>query len=148
MEKLFGIPIAPLTTALIIILGIAGAVGLVVVLRNRVFFVMAARNIPRRRTQTVLIVLGLMLATLLFSAAFATGDTITHSIRVLALNSLGEVDIIISSQAEGAAGQFNYFDESFFSEVREELDRQAKGHQLRADPLAGLPDEHAPSAVR
>jgi putative ABC transport system permease protein len=49
-----------------------------VFIRNRVMFKQGLRNIARRRLQTGLIVAGLMLATLIISAAFTTGDTLDY----------------------------------------------------------------------
>ena len=89
METLFGIPIGTLTAALTVVFLVAAAITGWFVLRNPVVLKMAVRNIPRRRAQTVLIVVGLMLATLLFSASFATGDTLSHSVRVLVVKQLG-----------------------------------------------------------
>ena len=43
-------------------------------------FKLGVRNIPRRRAQTTLIVLGLMLSTVIISAAFTTGDTVDRSV--------------------------------------------------------------------
>ncbi|MGH9200559.1 MAG: ABC transporter permease, partial [Vicinamibacterales bacterium] len=63
-----------------------------VAIRNRIFFQMGLRNIPRRTAQTVLIVVGLMLSTLIISAAFATGDTVDHSISKQAFTLGGHVD--------------------------------------------------------
>ena len=70
----------------------------IVAVRNRVIFKMALRNAPRRRSQVTLIILGLMLATLLFSATFTTGDTLAHSIPVQALGEIGEIDLIIKTE--------------------------------------------------
>ena len=72
MEKLFGIPIDQLTVILLAVFGLGVAVMVLVALRNRVAFKLGVRNISRRRSQTALIVLGLMLATVLFSAAFSS----------------------------------------------------------------------------
>ena len=58
MEKLFGMPIESVMIGLLIIFGLVVAVVAIVALRNHVFFRAAARNIPRRRTQSVLIVVG------------------------------------------------------------------------------------------
>jgi putative ABC transport system permease protein len=100
-------------------------------LRNRVSFRMAARNLPRRSTQTVLVVLGLMLATMLFSASFTTGDTLTNSLRVESLKNLGQVDVQIQAKGSGASGpqQFGpttserakYFDAGDADDVRDRL---------------------------
>jgi len=74
---------------------ILGFVALIAV-RNPVMFKMGLRNIPRRKAQTSLIVVGLMLSTLIMSAAFGTGDTLTSSVTAEVYNVLGEADEIIS----------------------------------------------------
>ena len=55
-------------------------------------FLIGVRNIPRRVAQTVLIIIGLMLSTLIISAAFTTGDTVDHSITKMVYDSYGHVD--------------------------------------------------------
>lgn len=98
MEEFFGI-IAMDDLAIILLI----AVGLILLTlfaigwRNRVMMRLGLRNIPRRRAQTVLIVFGLMLSTLIVSAAFGTGDTMTYSTRAWVLDQLGEVDEFINS---------------------------------------------------
>ena len=68
-------------------------------------FKLGLRNVPRRRAQTILIVTGLMLSTLITSAALGTGDTIDHSITAATYDVLGHVDeIVVYSQ--GPDGQF------------------------------------------
>lgn len=121
MDSLFGIPVGPLTTVLVVLLLAAFAVLLVLALRNRVMVRMAVRNIPRRRAQSVLIVVGLMLATLLFSASFATGDTLAESIRTQALTEIGLVDERVFSQDVNESGRSVWFDRQVVDEVREAL---------------------------
>jgi len=98
MEKLFGIPLD--TLMLVFLAAFAAVVGVLglMALRSPVIFKIGVRNIPRRRSRTVLIVLGLMLGTLIIAAAFATGDTMTHTVRSTVLDSLGTVDEVISTQ--------------------------------------------------
>ena len=72
--------------------------------RDRTSFRMAIRNIPRRKTQTTLIVVGLMLATVLFSAAFTTGDTLTESLRAQALENIGRVDVVVKAEQPESDG--------------------------------------------
>ena len=80
MNEFFGLSMTYIMIALLIVLGIAlSTVGWVVV-RNRVLFMIGVRNIPRRRAQTILIVIGLMLSTLIISTAFSIGDTIDYSV--------------------------------------------------------------------
>ena len=82
METVFGVSmdaimVVVLTLAIIVLLVVA-----FLAWRNPIILRLALRNIPRRRAQTVLIVLGLMLATLLITAAFGTGDTMGYTLRV------------------------------------------------------------------
>ena len=117
-----------------ILLAVFGAAALILglsALRNRVSFRMAARNLPRRSTQTILVVLGLMLATMLFSASFTTGDTLTNSLRLQSLENLGQVDVQVQADGAGASGQqqfgdtsserAGYFDAKVADEVRDRL---------------------------
>ncbi len=110
MEKLFGVPVGQLMVYLLALFGVGFAIMAYQSLRNPVVFKLGVRNIPRRRAQTVLVVLGLMLGTLLFSASFATGDTLTHSIRVNFIRALGQVDEIVQSEQQSASGRLAYFD--------------------------------------
>jgi putative ABC transport system permease protein len=92
MDALFGIPMNTIMIVLLAALAVSLTTVAYVALRNRIFFLMGLRNIPRRTAQTVLIVVGLMLSTLIISAAFATGDTVDHSISKQAYTLLGHID--------------------------------------------------------
>lgn len=95
MENIFGIPMTSIMNVLLVIFGLCLLVGAWILLRNRVIFRMGVRNIPRRPAQTVLIIVGLMLSTLIIAAALTTGDTLNHSIRADVYNYLGHTDQII-----------------------------------------------------
>ena len=145
MDKLFGVPTEQLMWVLLAVFGAAALILGLSALRNRVSFRMAARNLPRRRTQTILVVLGLMLATMLFSASFTTGDTLTNSLRVQALENLGQVDVQVQAKGSNASGQqqfgptsserANYFDAKVAGDVRDRLSDE--------DRVAGV----APAAI-
>ena len=49
---------------------------------------MAFRNALRRLGQSLLILMGLMLATAIISSAFTIGDSVTYSIKNIATESL------------------------------------------------------------
>lgn len=66
-----------------------------VALRRRVVFKLGVRNIPRRRAQSTLIIIGLMLSTLIIGAALGTGDTVDHSMRSEVYNSYGQIDELV-----------------------------------------------------
>jgi putative ABC transport system permease protein len=142
MEKLFGIPIEQLMVALLIVFGIGVVVMIIVAMRNRVIFKLALRNAPRRRAQSALIVMGLMLATLLISASLGTGDTLSHSIRVQALKEIGEVDIVVQTEAQEASGQPVYYDQAYFEMVRGGLSSISE-----VESVAPLAAEVAPVVV-
>src|SRR6266550_9209671 len=105
MTHLFGIPIDRLTTILLVATLII--IGLVVLLAisNVLFFKIGIRNIPRRRTQMLLIIFALMLSTTLLSSVLATGDVITAAVQTVAVYNLGNVDETI----EGGHGALGYF---------------------------------------
>jgi len=121
VEKLFGLPVGQLMVGLLIVFGLGVLVMAYQALRNPVVFKMGVRNIPRRRAQTVLVVLGLMLATVLFSASLATGDTLTHSIRVNFIRAMGQVDEVVLPEQLNAAGHRPYFDAAELTKVQAAL---------------------------
>src|SRR5687767_2265735 len=101
MTNLFGVSMDLIMYVLVVLMCVAVSTTLVVFLRNRVLFRLGIRNIPRRRAQTTLIVLGLMLSTLIISAAFTTGDTVQRSITGEVYSLLGSVDEVILVRGVG-----------------------------------------------
>lgn len=131
MEKLFGVEMAVIAGYLsaILILVIAGLA--LMAWRRPVFFKLGLRPIPRRRAQSILIILGLMLATLIITAAFVTGDTLSHTIRTLAIEGMGEMDEVVriggGTQTFGAESTIS----SYFK-----MDRyESLAAQMAGDPL-------------
>ncbi|HXY86112.1 MAG TPA: FtsX-like permease family protein [Gaiellaceae bacterium] len=107
MTKLFGIPVGALAAAMAVLLALAVVAIAVLAARNRIFFRLGVRNVGRRRGRAALIVAGLMLATVLITASFATGDTMSQSIRASALAALGRADEVVGAKgivSELAAG--------------------------------------------
>ncbi|MSQ36541.1 MAG: FtsX-like permease family protein [Dehalococcoidia bacterium] len=103
MTELFGIPLTSIMIGLLILLAAALAVIGVIAARHPLLVRMGLRNLVRRPAQTVLIVVGLMLATLIMSAAFATGDTVGYSVTNSVYRSLAEIDFILGFKTEGTA---------------------------------------------
>jgi putative ABC transport system permease protein len=68
---------------------------------NPIVFKMALRNPPRRKAQSILIIFGLMLATLIVSSALTTGDTLDHTITKITYDTLGPIDQTIAFVGEG-----------------------------------------------
>jgi putative ABC transport system permease protein len=137
MTELLGILTEQLTLVLSGVFAAGALILAFLAARDRTSFRMAVRNVPRRPTQTALILLGLMLATLLFSAAFTTGDTLTNSLRTQALENIGRVDVVVKAkQPESSGGvafgpgageppapeaRERYFDESLGGKIRDHL---------------------------
>ena len=86
--------------ALVALLGVALLTGGYIALTNRTMFRMGLRNLPRRGFQTVLVVAGLSLSTLITTAAFVTGDTIDHSLTADVYKIHGRQDIDITWNGE------------------------------------------------
>ena len=124
MEELFGVPMDSIMYGLLAVFLPALAVVAVMGWRNRVMLKLGLRNIPRRRAQTVLIIVGIMISTLIMAAAFGTGDTITFSIRKASVDALGTIDEIILSARAGSGDQLGtatYLPMERFDRLREEL---------------------------
>ncbi|HEY7032913.1 MAG TPA: FtsX-like permease family protein, partial [Thermomicrobiales bacterium] len=99
MDKIFGIPVSELMVGLLIALGCCLLTVAWVAWRRPVIFKLGVRNIPRRRAQTTLIVVGLMLSTLIISAALGTGDTLDYSLTKDVYENYGNVDtLVVQSQ--------------------------------------------------
>jgi putative ABC transport system permease protein len=123
MKELFGIPMSTFATILVVLLVICLLIVVYIALRKPIVFKMGLRGIPRRPAQTVLIVIGLMLSTLIVASALGVGDTLDSSVRTFAYDQLGEIDQIIVTSDRGEADTFtgNYFPESKFGEVQAKL---------------------------
>ena len=81
MHSLFGIPVGSLALVLTVLIGIGLGVVAAFAVRNRIFLRLGLRNVGRRRSRGALIVVGLMLGTAIITAALATGDTMSQTIR-------------------------------------------------------------------
>lgn len=98
MEELFGLPTIQLMWIVVAIAGVAAAVVAFIFLKRPILVRMGLRNLPRRRAQTVLVTMGLTLATIIVTIAFSTGDSLAVSIRNLALDSLERIDHFITAE--------------------------------------------------
>jgi len=121
MTHLFGIPIDRLTTILLVAtLIIIGLVALLAI-SNVLFFKIGIRNIPRRRTQMLLIIFALMLSTTLLSSVLATGDVINTAVQTVAVYNLGSVDETI----EGGHGALGTFPDGVYYQVKDLANQDA-----------------------
>ncbi|MBN1265640.1 MAG: FtsX-like permease family protein [Anaerolineales bacterium] len=106
-----------LTTALVLVLLVLAWLAL----RSRVMFKLGLRPIMRRRTQSSLIILGLMLGTLIITAAFVTGDTLSHTIRSLIIEELGPIDEMVHVRTDNSMLRSSYFNLSRYETIAEQL---------------------------
>ena len=118
MEKLFGVEMNVLAGFLfggtvVVLLSI-----FLLALLNKVLLKLALRNIPRRKAQSILIVVGLMLSTTIIMSALAIGDSVSSSIRFAVLDAVGETDVRLVSPVASRFGD-DYLDASLVDRVRE-----------------------------
>ena len=140
METIFGISldtylIALATMAIVIVLIMA-----VIAVRQPLLVKLGARNFTRRKSQTVLIIIGLMLSTLIVSSALVTGDTVGQSITNRIYQSLGTIDVIVDPDQEQAAGV------EFIDESDSESLRQALAQDQRVDGFSAILQIDIPAA--
>ncbi|MDP9367240.1 MAG: FtsX-like permease family protein [Chloroflexota bacterium] len=103
MNEVFGVSMTSIMLVLLALLAVCLLSVAWVAWRRPVVFKLGVRNIPRRRAQTTLIVVGLMLSTLIIAAALSVGDTIDHSTTSHIYRQLGHVDeVVVSSQNRDA----------------------------------------------
>ena len=141
MDSLFGVSLTSIMISLLVLMAAAFAVIGWIAWRNPLLVRMGLRNVARRKAQTTLIAVGLMLSTLIVSAAFATGDTVGYSITNEIYAQLEEVDFVIAPDTEtlaGPAGEKTLSDD-FLSSLRAEL----AGDEA-FDGIAGLVVETLP----
>src|SRR5579871_2500384 len=105
MKSLFGAPMDDIMRWLLGIFLVVTALLVVLALRNRLLLKLGLRNLPRRRAQTLLIIVGLMLSTVIITSAFGTGDTVSYSIRSATVDNLGYIDETVQNVASAGATQ-------------------------------------------
>jgi putative ABC transport system permease protein len=135
VTSLFGVSLTLIMWVLVGILLVGLASVAFIWLRNPVMFKIGVRNIPRRRAQTTLIIIGLMLSTVIISAAFATGDTVDRSITSQVYDIYGSYDHVIRLRDASDEG----FDEEFAEGVTREQSFAAAEVEVLMDRIARLP---------
>jgi putative ABC transport system permease protein len=95
MNTLFGLSMTTIMVVLLVFFAIGLAVVGTIFITNRVMFWMGLRNAARRRAQAALVVVGLMLGTLIITAAFVTGDSLDYSITNVTYDNLQRTDLAL-----------------------------------------------------
>jgi putative ABC transport system permease protein len=108
METIFGIPTDNLLFALLILAGIILIITSVAAIRYPLAFRLGLRNLPRRKSQTSLIVVGLALSTLIITSALGIGDTVDYSVKSGVYENLGSIDEQIGTTKIESSGGFSF----------------------------------------
>ena len=140
MDSLFGIPLTSILVALLAALGVIFGILGVIAWRQPLLVRMGLRNIGRRKSQTALIVIGLMLSTLIISAAFATGDTVGFSITNQFFEDFEEADFVVGFDDDLIVDR----DDRFLTAEFLEVTRQAFADDPLIDGVTGLIVETLP----
>ncbi|MYH62602.1 MAG: ABC transporter permease, partial [Caldilineaceae bacterium SB0675_bin_29] len=81
---------------LAVALGLILAGAALISLRNPIIGKLGVRNIPRRPTQSALIVFGLTLSTMIIVSALSLGDTLDNTVRRQTIDAYGQIDQVVS----------------------------------------------------
>ncbi len=98
MNEIFGIPANGLLVALLILTGLILVLTALSAWLYPLSFRLGLRNLPRRKTQTALVVGGLALSTMIITSALGIGDTIDYSTKSGVYQDLGAVDLQVSAE--------------------------------------------------
>jgi putative ABC transport system permease protein len=142
VNTIFGLPADALLKILLVLTGVIVAI---VGLSAWLFplpFRLGLRNLPRRKSQTALIIGGLALSTMIITSALGIGDTIDYSTKVGVYEDLGGIDIQISAQKPETEGGF-----SFGSGPSQGMTEDAWFDAEIAAKVAALTDNEAIDAV-
>lgn len=145
MENLFGVSMSSIMAVMLVLLFFCIAVVAFIAVRRPVIFKLGVRNIPRRKAQTSLIVVGLMLATLIIAAALGTGDTLNHSVSAGVYKSLGAVDelVVYSNSGDGEGGVDAAFTQTLPVSAVDTVTQALEGDE-NVDAIAGILFSQAP----
>jgi len=132
MNEIFGIPMNSIMAVLLVMLGICLLIVFWIAWRRTLLFKMGLRNVPRRPAQTILVIIGLMLSTLIIAAAFGTGDTIDNSVTSLTYKVLGPVDemVLYSNSEDGEANLNGGANQTIPADTVQRIDQLFEGTGL------------------
>ena len=123
---------------LLLIIGVVVAVLIIDGLRHKVLFKMGFRNIFRRKTNTVIVILGLMIATAIISSSFGVGDTMENMVEGEVYKEWGETDVTV----------FNTTHQGTFVPVPYQTYLNLKSDILEVDNVGGVIGEvHGTASV-
>jgi putative ABC transport system permease protein len=95
--------LSPLIGGLLLVLLVVAIVALILALRHRLAFRIGMRNVYRARGRTILLVLGLLVATTIVSGSLVVGDTINELEVHYTVLAVGYNDEVVGNQSPSGA---------------------------------------------
>lgn len=108
METLFGVPANTLLSVLLVAVALIFAIVAYSAIRYPLPFRLGIRNLTRRKSQTLLIVSGLALSTVIITSALGIGDTINYSVSSGVYDTLGGIDMEVSTVRQEATAAIGF----------------------------------------
>ncbi|MGI0053022.1 MAG: hypothetical protein ACRECR_02020, partial [Thermoplasmata archaeon] len=105
----------PVIVGLLIVLAAVALLLVGLALRHRLAFRIGMRNVYRSRARTILLVLGLLVATTIVSGSLVVGDTIDQVAVHYTVLAIGHNDELVGNQSP--SGAYSPFPYSVYSEV-------------------------------
>ncbi len=106
-------------TPLLIIIAVVVAVVLIDAFRHRVLFKIGLRNIFRRKTNTLIVILGLMIGTAIISSSLGVGDTMDNMVEGEIYKEWQGTDVTIYNTT--AQGDYKSIDSANFSDLKSDI---------------------------
>lgn len=106
-----------LVLVVIIVFSIVGLLAF----RNKSLMRIAARNLGRRKTNTVIVIAGLLVGTAIITSSFVAGDTMGYIFENIIYEQLGAIDEFVhkppGNETGGEAGLYSYFNYSEYENL-------------------------------
>ncbi len=129
---------------IIVVIAVFIIVG-ILALRNSSLRKMAARNLGRRKGNTAIVIIGLLVGTAIITSSFVMGDTMGFVFKNAINEQLGEIDELVhtpgGNQSSNETGLFSYFNQSYYDDL---ADARGLGQLPSVDGLLPIVFETVP----
>jgi putative ABC transport system permease protein len=109
----------------ILVIVIFSIVG-ILALKNPSLRKMSARNLGRRKVNTIIVIVGLLVGTAIITSSFVMGDTMGFVFENAVNEQLGEIDELVhtpgGNQSSNETGLFSYFNQSYYDDLADARD--------------------------
>jgi putative ABC transport system permease protein len=131
-------------TFIILVVIVFSIVG-ILALMNPSLRKMSARNLGRRKGNTIIVIVGLLVGTAIITSSFVMGDTLGFVFENTINEQLGEIDELVhtpgGNQSSNDTGLFSYFNESYYNDL---ADARGQGDLPSIDGLVPILYETVP----